>query len=300
MKYNLSKLATAALLFFSFSASAQDDLLSMLEKEEEPVTEYAKASFKTTRVINAQSLENVAGGVLDMKISHRFGFVNGGPYTLFGLDEATIRIGLDYGLNDRVMIGIGRSSFEKTYDGFLKVKLLRQSSGARKMPVTLSYFAGAAITTLEWQDPTRENYMSSRLSYTHQLILGRKYSEDLRLQVMPTVVHRNLVEKKDEPNDVFAIGVAGRQKLTKRLAVNVEYFHVLPDQIDEQFRNSLSLGFDIETGGHVFQLHFTNSTAMIEPGYITETVGKWGEGDIRFGFNISRVFTIKQKKSFEG
>ena len=168
------------------------------------------------------------------------------------------------------------------------------------MPVTLSYFAGAAITTLEWQDPTRENYLSSRLSYTHQLILGRKYSEDLSLQVMPTVVHRNLVEKKDEPNDVFAIGVAGRQKLTKRLAVNVEYFHVLPDQIDEQFRNSLSLGFDIETGGHVFQLHFTNSTAMIEPGYITETVGKWGEGDIRFGFNISRVFTLKQKKSFEG
>ena len=274
----------------------QDDLLSALGDDEENVTNYARASFKTTRVINGQSLENVAGGVLDMKISHRFGFLNGGPYELFGLDEATIRIGLDYGITDKLMVGFGRSSFEKTYDLFLKYKLLRQSSGNRVMPVTVSWHASSAITTLKFQDPARENYFSSRLYYTHQLLIGRKFSESFTFQLMPTFVHRNLVKNENEKNDVYAIGAALRQKLTKRLAINAEYFYLLPDQVDPQYKNSLSIGFDIETGGHVFQLHFTNSTSMIESGYITETVGDWMNGDIHFGFNVSRVFTIREPK----
>jgi hypothetical protein len=274
---------------------AQDDLLSMLEEKQEPTTDYAKASFKTTRVINSQSIENVGGGVLDMKISHRFGFINGGAYELFGLDEATIRIGLDYGINDRLMVGWGRSSFEKTYDLFAKYKILRQSSGKVSMPITMSWFASAAVTTLKWQEPDRENYLSSRMYYTHQLLIGRKFSDNFSLQVMPTFIHRNIVKNDNEKNDVYAIGAAARQKLTKRVAINVEYFYVLPDQIAEQYKNSLSLGFDIETGGHVFQLHFTNSTSMIERGYVTETVGDWLKGDVHFGFNVSRVFTIKGK-----
>lgn len=277
-------------------ALAQDDLMSLLDETEEPVTEYTKASFKTTRVINSQSLENTAGGVLDMKISHRFGFINGGPYELFGLDEASIRIGLDYGITDRLMVGWGRSSFEKTYDVFAKYKILRQSMGKVKMPVTLSWYASTAITTLKFADETRENYFSSRMYYTHQLILGRKFSESLTLQLMPTFIHRNLTKNENEKNDVYALGVAGRQKLTKRLALNVEYFYLLPDQVNEKYRNSLSIGFDIETGGHVFQLHFTNSTSMIDRGFVTETVGNWLDGDIHFGFNVSRVFTIKKKE----
>jgi hypothetical protein len=260
------------------------------------VTEYARAAFKTTRVINAQSIENVAGGVLDMKISHRFGFINGGIYELFGLDEATIRIGVDYGITDRLMVGWGRSSFEKTYDVFGKYKILRQSSGEKNMPVTLSWFSSAAVTTLKFQDQERENYFSSRMYYTHQLLLGRKFSDNLTLQLMPTFVHRNLTKNEGEKNDVLAMGAALRQKLTKRISINVEYFYLLPDQVDDQYKNSLSIGFDIETGGHVFQLHFTNSTSMIERGYITETVGDWMNGDIHFGFNVSRVFTIKGKK----
>lgn len=287
---------TIILTLVSIAALGQDDLLSILESEQEPATTYATASFKTTRVINAQSLENVGGGVLDMKISHRFGFINGGAYELFGLDEATIRIGLDYGINDRLMVGFGRSSFEKTYDLFYKYKLLRQSKGKAAVPVTLSLFSSVAVQTLKWQMPERENYFSSRMSYAHQLIIGRKFSESFSVQLMPTMVHRNIVKNENEENDVYALGIAARQKLTRRLAVNVEYFHLLPDQVADRYYNSLSIGFDIETGGHVFQLHFTNSTSMIERGFITETVGDWGHGDIHFGFNVSRVFTINKKK----
>ena len=292
----LSFFVAGLLCFVSLTSRGQDDLLSMIEDGEEKTVDYATASFKTTRVINAQSIENVAGGVMDMKISHRFGFINGGAYELFGLDEATIRIGLDYGLTDKLMVGWGRSSFEKTYDVFLKYKLLRQSRGARRVPVTVSWFSSTAITTLKWAQPERENYFSSRMYYSHQLLVGRKFSDNFSLQVMPTFVHRNIVKNENEQNDVYALGVAARQKLTKRVAINTEYFYVTPGQVDDRYRNSFSIGFDIETGGHVFQLHFTNSTSMIERGFVTETTGDWLNGDIHFGFNVSRVFTIRKEK----
>jgi hypothetical protein len=271
----------------------EDDLLSLLGEEEE--TTYATASFKANRVINMHSLENSASGVMDIKIGHRFGFINQGAYELFGLDNATIRIGADIGLTDHLMIGFGRSSFEKTYDGFAKLKLLRQSSGKRNMPFTVALMGSAAVKTIRFSDPDRENYFSSRMYYTGQLIIGRKFSDGFSMQVSPTIVHRNLVSTVDEQNDVIAIGVAARQKLTKRLAINAEYIYVLPDQILDTYENSLSIGFDIETGGHVFQLHFTNSTSMIEKGFVTETSGNWFDGDIHFGFNISRVFTLWRK-----
>lgn len=272
---------------------AQDDLLSLLGPEEE-VTEYADASFKTNKVINLHSLESTAAGVLDFKINHRFGFINGGAYEFFGLDNATIRLGLDYGITNRLTIGIGRSSLEKAVDGYIKFKLLRQSTGKRNMPITLALLATSAIQTLKWAEPDRENLFTSRLYYTFQMILGRKFSDRFSLQISPTVVHRNLVATRAEKNDVYGLGVGGRVKLTKRVALNVEYTYVLPDQIAPQYTNGLSLGFDIETGGHVFQLHFTNSTGMIEKAFFTENTGSWSNGDIHFGFNISRVFTLKR------
>ncbi len=272
---------------------AQDDLLSLLG-DDEPVTEFATAAFKTNRVINLHSIESTAGGVLDVKISHRFGFVNGGPSELFGLDQASIRIGADYGITNRFTVGFGRSSYEKTYDGFLKYKFLRQSNGAKVMPITAAFLATTAIKTIPWANPDRENYTSSRLYYTFQLLLGRKFSERFSIQFSPSLVHRNLVRTKAESNDVLAIGVAVRQKLTKRVALNAEYVYILPNQLADGYRNSLSIGFDIETGGHVFQLHFTNSTSMIEKGYIGETIGDWRNGGVHFGFNVSRVFTLKK------
>ncbi len=264
--------------------------------EPEPTTEYVTASFKTNRVINLHSLESTSQGVLDIKISHRFGTLNRGAYELFGLDNASIRIGGDYGLTDQLTVGVGRSSYQKTYDGFLKYKFLRQSKGKRVMPVSAALLGTTAIQTMKWANPDRENYFSSRMYYTLQLILGRKFSEGLSLQASPTLVHRNLVKTRAEAHDVFALAVAGRVKLTKRLALNAEYIYVQPGQLLPGFRNALSVGLDIETGGHVFQLHLTNSTSMIEPGFVTETVEDWGNGGIHFGFNVSRVFTVVKPK----
>ncbi len=274
----------------TFAQGEEDDLLALLGEQE--VTDYTYATFKANRIINLHSVENTAKGVLDIKISHRFGFINGGLYELFGLDQASIRIGADYGINDRLMVGFGRSSFEKTYDGFAKVKLLRQSKGVKTMPITASILASTAIKTVEFQDPDRENYFSSRLYYVFQGLIGRKFNESLSLQISPTIVHRNLVKTISESNDVYCIAAGGRIKLNKRTSFNAEYIYVLPDQLAPGFRNSLSIGFDIETGGHVFQLHFSNSTSMIEKGFITETIGNWFDGDIHFGFNVSRVFTV--------
>ncbi|HMJ46341.1 MAG TPA: DUF5777 family beta-barrel protein [Ferruginibacter sp.] len=277
---------------------AQDttDLMSQLEKEmtgdDKDKTSYATATFKTSRLINGHSVENTGKGVLDVKISHRFGTVNGGSYELFGLDNATMRMGFDYGITNRLMVGIGRSTFEKTYDAFFKLKLLRQSSGKRRMPVTVSYVPTIAYKTIKFNDPDRLNYNSSRLFFTQQLIIGRKFSDNTSFQLMPTYTHQNLVTLATDPNDLLAIGIGGRQKLTKRVSINAEYYYQLPDYKLTGTTNCLSIGFDIETGGHVFQLHFTNSPGMSERTFITETTGDWGKGDILFGFNISRVFTI--------
>lgn len=294
----LLALAIPAATLFAQEKGA-DDLMSMLDKEiaSKPVTNYTTATFKTTRLINAHSIEQLAGGVLDVKISHRFGTLNSGFYELFGLDNASIRLGADYGITNWLMIGLGRASYEKQYDGFVKVKLLRQSTGAKSMPISLSGFAGIYYNTLKWSDPTRENYWTSRINYTFQLLLARKFSEGFSLQLSPTLVHKNLVPGADDPNDLLSIGIGARQKLTKRLSINVEYYYQIPGYKLEGSVDPLSIGLDIETGGHVFQLIFTNSTGIAENQYITGTNGKWGDGDIHFGFNIARVFTIGKKKA---
>ena len=278
--------------------TAQDttDIMQMLEIENAITTDYTTATFKTTRLINGHTVENVGKGVMDVKISHRFGKVNGGGYELFGLDNATMRMGFDFGLTNYLMVGIGRSTFQKTYDAFFKIKLLRQSTGKRNMPVTVSYVPTIALKTLRFDDTSRKNYFSSRLFFTHQLLIGRKFSESTSLQLMPTYSHRNLVQSVAEPNDLLALGIGGRQKLSKRVSLNFEYYYQLPLYKLLNTTNSLSVGFDIETGGHVFQLHFTNSQGMSERTFINETTGLWEKGDIFFGFNISRVFTIGKRK----
>ncbi len=295
-----------ALLFFSQLAilaqpgdsllvkTDEEDLLSLLGGEEEQT--YTTATFKTTRIINMHSVENAAAGVMDFRISHRFGFINSGAYDLFGLDQALMRIGFEYGVTDRLMVGFGRSNVNKAYDSFLKYKILRQGSGKRNIPVSVSYFASAVCNTVKWSDPNRDNYFSSRMQYTHQLLIARKFNNDLSLQLTPTLVHKNLVPTVQDKNDILAMGFGGRYKLTQRFSVNGEYIYVLPNQITSTFYNSLSLGVDIETGGHVFQLHLTNSTSMLEPGFITESIGQWKKGGIHFGFNVSRVFTVKDKR----
>lgn len=299
-------LIVCAIMLQGATVWAQDgqDLLSLLGNE--PTTDYATASFKTSRVINGHSLENTAPGVLDVKISHRFSQVRNGIYDMFGLDGASIRIGADWGITNHLMVGFGRNSYEKMLDGFAKYKILRQCSGKKNIPITLIYVVDAQLRTQKFADETRKNYFTSRLTYSHQILIGRKFNESLSFQLMPTLIHRNLTSGIADKNDVIAIGAAGRVKLTKRVAINAEYYYVPSGQLAASYANSLSIGFDIETGGHVFQFHFTNSRDMTYKGFITETSEDWfykNDSDkfmsgIRFGFNISRVFTMYRPKRF--
>ncbi len=291
MNKNLLSFVFFLFSFWGFSSDllAQDDLLDLIE-DKNPKKEPVTATFKTTRLVTGHSIEMGHGGVFDMKIEHRFGPLNGGVYELFGLDQSNIRFGGDFGITNRISIGAGRSSFGKVYDGFIKVKVLQQKE--KGFPITVTALQSVAISSLKWQGPSPYNTFSSRLYYCTQIMIARKFSEGLSIQITPTLVHRNLVASIADQNDVWAIGIGFRQKLTKRVSLNAEYFYLLPGKTADDFYNSLAIGFDIETGGHVFQLQFTNSRQMIEKGFITETDESWLKGGIRFGFNISRVFNV--------
>lgn len=277
--------------------------MNLLDEKSEPVTDYTFATFKTTRLVSGHSIETNAEGVLQFMIAHRFSRINDGWRNLFGIDNATIRFGFDYGITDDINIGFGRSSFEKVYDFTAKYRFLKQKSGAENFPFSATWVSTAYINSLEWADPERENYFSSRLSYHHALLIARKF-DGFSLQLMPTVVHRNLVPTENDANSVYSMGGGASVQITGSLRANVEYYYILPDQIEsrlggETVQNTLSLGVDIETGGHVFQLHLTNSRGMTEKYMVGETTGNWLDGDIHFGFNISRVFTLKKPREFK-
>ena len=292
MKFSLHIL----LVFFVLvKAYGQDDLMDIIEEETEEQSIFTVQTFKGTRLINGQSVETRNRGVLDVLISHRFGRLNSGAYELFGLDESNVRLGVDYGISDRLNFGIGRNSFEKTYDSFLKYKLVRQRDGdGQVVPLSVVAFSSVALKTLRSASGQEEPGFNSRLTYTYQLLVARKFSPAFSFQVTPTFVHRNLVTEGQDPNGIIAMGAGGRIKLNKRVSLNAEYYYQLNRAENSLMQNSVAIGFDIETGGHVFQLHFTNSRAMIEKGFITETTGDFFDGDIHFGFNISRTFQLHE------
>lgn len=290
MKISL-KLIVVFILLFSQGIFAQD-LMDLLAEDESQKTEYTYATFKGIRLINGQSIELPPKGALNFVISHHFGAINSGAYEFFGLDQANIRLGFDYAFTDWLSVGVGRSSVNKTFDGSLKMKLLRQSSGAKNMPVTMTLFANTAITSLKWQYPERTNYFTSRMEYAWQLLIARKFGASLSLQLMPTYIHRNLVETIEDQNDVFAIGAGGRIKVSKRVAITGEYYYVLPGKTADDYQNVFSIGVDLETGGHVFQVFLTNTQGLIEEQFIPETSGKWLDGDIFISFNVNRTFQI--------
>ena len=284
------------LSLISFGIFAQDDLMNIINQDSTKEINYTTATFKSTRVMNGHSIERMVPGQLDVRISHRFGTLNSGGYNFFGLDQSNIHLGLEYGIFKWLMIGVGRSEFEKTYDGFAKFSILRQSSGAKDMPVSVSVVTSIALKTLKFADQTRTNYFTSRLAYVSQILVARKINEAFSLQLTPSYLHRNLVATELDPNDIFALGAGARLKLSKRISLNGEYYYIANPKtyMSQQIYNPLSLGFDIETGGHVFQLFFTNSLGMTEKQFIGATTGQWKKGDIHFGFNISRVFTLKK------
>jgi opacity protein-like surface antigen len=295
----MRRLSLAFLLsLLTLGIFAQDDLMNILDKNTTKETNYTTATFKSTRVLNGHSIERMQEGQLDVRISHRFGTLNSGGYNFFGLDQSNIHLGLEYGITNWLMIGVGRSEFEKTFDGFAKFSILRQSTGAKEMPVSVSVVTSIALKTQKWPDQTRTNYFTSRLAYVGQVLVARKISQGLSVQLTPAYLHRNLVATELDPNDIFAMGAGARLKLTKRISLNGEYYYIANPKknFSTQIYNPLSLGFDIETGGHVFQLFFTNSLGMTEKQFLGATTGSWKKGDIHFGFNISRVFTLKKHK----
>ncbi|MDR4988879.1 MAG: DUF5777 family beta-barrel protein [Bacteroidales bacterium] len=275
-----------------FSHLPAQDLFDLFDDEEEVAADIAINTFFSTRVINGQSVENPYPGDLIFVVSHHFGRLNQGFYDLFGLDQATIRLGLEYGVNDRLALAVGRSSYEKTYDAFLKYKILRQQTGLREVPVTLSWFSGAYLKSQKWPAGTDFTF-GHRMTYVQQLLLARQFSRAISLQLTPAWVHRNLVPATDDPNDYFVLGMAGRWRITDWVALNIEYFHRLNEPVSFETNNTFSVGFDLDTGGHVFQLHFTNAQPMFEPGFLTGTRGSWLDGDVYFGFHITRTFALR-------
>ncbi len=275
---------------------AQDDLLGELEAQANAPALPIVATFKSTRIINGQSVETVKRNHLDFRISHRFGRLNSGAYELFGLDQAVIRLGFEYGLTDDLMIGVGRSGTQKAYDFFGKYKLLQQTPG--RIPVSVTLFGSTVIRTQKSFVPGETFSFQDKLTYTGQVLVARKISESLSLQLSPTYLYRNKPELAGDERLLLALGAGGRLKVSRRVSINAEYFYAFRDKnIDLPYHNSLAVGVDIETGGHVFQLHFTNSLGMIEKQFIGETTGAWGEGDIHYGFNISRTFSFNKKKN---
>ncbi len=283
----------AGMLPFALFAQ-EDDLLAGLEQvDNTPVL----ATFKGTRLINLHTVEVPGRRTLDFRIAHRFGPFNGGWYDFYGLDGgASIRMGLEYSYDGRLQLGIGRTSVEKMADAFLKYRLVRQRPhGWQQVSVTL--FSSAYYTMLRDPDKAANGFdkyarRSSRLSYAHQIIIGRKFSDRFSLQIAPTVVHMNQVERISDLNDAVVLTGATRFKITKRSAITVEYGWRATGYSRTKYYDTLGIGWDIETGGHVFQMFLTNSIGLVEPQFLLRTNNKWSDAGIRLGFNISRVFTI--------
>ncbi len=287
------------------SYSQTDKLMDMLNEDKgAKKNEEVTSTFKATRIVNTSTVENLAAGVLDFRILHRFGRVSEGFENAFGFDNATTRIGLDYGVTKWLMVGMGHNTLHKTNDGFLKLKLLSQKTTG--MPVTLSYYGGMAINGEKPPVlPLGSDYLfTHRLSYAHQLLIARKFSHRLSLQLMPTIIHQNLIDSTKNDNMTMALGAGGRIKVSKRIAITAEYYYRInnTDMLSSGTKtyNSLSVGADIETGGHVFQLFFSNSLPIYEAGLLTQTTDTWDKGQLHFGFNISRVFTVVKPKEFRG
>lgn len=266
-----------------FSAYAQDDLLAELDST--MTKDYTTPAFKGLQIVTLQSTKTPAAKEAYFVVSHRFGSVKGGISEFFGLDMATTKIGGVYGLTDWLSVSGSRHTLLKVYEAAVKYRLANQGND---FPLTVIGYNTVDINTfLEKEDYPKIEF-TDRLTYITQLLVSRKISNRLSLEIVPMYIHKNLYNPDIENNDQVAMGAGGRFKLGKRLSINMEYVY----NFDKPgyYQNPLSVGLDIETGGHVFQLLFSNSQAMTESGYVTTAAGDWGKGDFFFGFNLYRVF----------
>lgn len=282
---------------FGFSYSQQVDLFKMQDStnnaEKPSGSEPVINTFYSTRMVNSHTVEITGKGSMDFRLNHRFAPLNLGIYEFFGLDAASMRIGLDFGLSNNLMVGIGRSTYFKEYDGFIKYRLLHQKTGSGA-PLSITWVGATSYRTLDY-GPSLTVSNSDRWFYTTQLLFARKFSNNFSFQLSPTYTHYNRsIFLTGGANDLFSLGFLVRQKVSKRVSINAEYF--MQTTKFNGTTDALSIGVDINTGGHVFQIQLTNATMMNEHSFIHETTGSWGKGDIRLGFNISRIFNISKKK----
>lgn len=279
------------LMLYSF-AFAQDDLLKELESSDTKKNNPVISTFSGTRVVNGHSVETRSKNILELIVTHRFGTLNSGAYEAFGLDNSAVRIGLEYGITDRLNVGIGRSSFDKTFDYFGKYKILRQS---HTMPVTLTLFASAAYLGLK-NPQLNELSTTDKMAYTTQVLLARKLSDRVSLQVSPSYLYRATVDQDAAVNNLMSLGMGGRFKVTKSMAVVLEYYLRMNEKSNSPYNDAIGVNIEFETGGHVFQLVFTNTLGMVERQFMAESAGDFFDGDIHFGFNITRAFQLGRKK----
>ncbi|MFI1743719.1 DUF5777 family beta-barrel protein [Thalassobellus sediminis] len=273
-----------SLPLFTYS---QNDLLNEIDSDSTG-TEYATAAFKGLKIVNFESTKLVAKKEFTFIVSHRFGSLKNGIDTFFGLDEAVTRLNFVFGITNNLNIGISRSSLLKIYDISLKYKLLRQKDGGS--PFTIVGYNSILINTALEKANLPLLEFKHRLGYTAQLLISRKINSNFSFELAPTFFHDNYVIMDNQDNSQYAIGFGGRYKLNKRWSINADYGYHLNRADNSPFKNPLSIGIDLETGGHVFQMHFTNAQAMNTNGFLGQGSGDWSDGNIYFGFNLSRRF----------
>ena len=274
------------LFLLPFGMLAQNDLLSELEMDSIPV--YADAAFKGLKIVNFESTKLIGKKQLTFVVAHRFGSIESGFDTFFGLDDAVTRIKFVYGVTDAINVLVSRSSYQKIYDMSVKYRLLRQIENG--FPFTMVGFNSVLINTGLKKENLPKLEFKHRLGYTAQVLISRKLSPKLSLELAPTYFHNNYVTVNEQDNSQFAVGFGGRYKLGKRWSINADYGWHLNRAGSSPFKNPLSIGIDLETGGHVFQMHFTNAQPMLTNMFLSHATGDWTEGKIYFGFNLSRYF----------
>lgn len=280
---------TKTLLFLSMFitgfAFAQDDLLKDIDTIQAKTPDTEQPAFKALQIVTGQSTKLPAKNEWYIVVAHRFGDVSKGFKDFFGLDDASTKLGVIYGITDGISVSLSRETNLKTFEGAVKYKLVKQSEN---FPVDIAGYNVMAVNT----DLSKDNYphlqFGDRLSYLTQALISRRFSDKFSLQLTPSYVHKNLYEPLIEDKNQFLTGLGGRYKISKRISINAEYFVNFDNH--SFYKNPLSLGMDIETGGHVFQLLFTNSQLNSDIGYLTNVAGKWEKGQIFFGFNLYRVF----------
>lgn len=293
----MKKTSTLIILFIAFVTLTTNAQEANWKTDTSDSSKFSK-TFYNSRLINFHTVEVCNKRTMELRISHRFGAINGGSFEAWGLDGgANIRIGLDYSLDGRLMVGIGRSSYQKMVDGFLKYRLLRQTKDGHS-PLSITLFSSAYYINLKDPNKIANGYDKyeynpwSRYSFAHEIIFARKFSDKFSLQIAPFFIHYNLADKITDLNDVYGTTAAFRYKVAKRFAITGEYGLCLNNYTRDTYYNSMGIGFEIETGGHVFQVHFTNSTGITENQYLPFTNTKWTNAGIRLGFNLTRAFNL--------